>query len=121
MKEQAYRKLRPFGQIPTNEDGDFVLFESGAIVFHIAKRHADLLPHDANGRARAITWIFAALNTVKPPIVDLGTTMHEERGKAWYEAHLAVTGRVFAPGWTRFPAGSVMPNGSTMRSGPATC
>jgi glutathione S-transferase len=63
MKESAHRMLHPFGQIPTYEEGDLALFESGAIVFHIAERHAGLLPDDANARARAITWMFAALNT----------------------------------------------------------
>src|SRR6267154_3216249 len=71
MKEPAHRALHPFGQIPTYEEGDLVLFESGAIVFHIAERHAGLLPDDANARARAITWMFAALKTVEPPILDL--------------------------------------------------
>ena len=71
MKEPAHRALHPFGQIPTYEEGDLALFESGAIVFHIAERHAGLLPDDANARARAITWMFAALSTVEPPIVDL--------------------------------------------------
>ena len=64
MKESAHRALHPFGQIPTYEEGDLVLFESGAIVFHIAERHEGLLPGDANARARAITWMFAALNTI---------------------------------------------------------
>src|SRR5215216_3087988 len=73
MKEPAHRSLHPFGQIPTYEEGDLTLFESGAIVFHIAERHAGLLPADANARARAITWMFAALNTVEPPILDLVT------------------------------------------------
>ena len=70
MKEPAHLALHPFGQIPTYEEGDLALFESGAIVFHIAERHAGLLPDDANARARAITWMFAALSTVEPPIVD---------------------------------------------------
>jgi glutathione S-transferase len=59
MKEPAHRALHPFGQIPTYEEGDLALFETGAIVFHIAERHAGLLPDDANGWARAITWMFA--------------------------------------------------------------
>jgi len=71
MKEPAHRALHPFGQIPTYEEGALALFESGAIVFHIAERHAGLLPDDAHARARAIAWIFAALNTVEPPILDL--------------------------------------------------
>jgi glutathione S-transferase len=85
MKEAAHRRLHPFGQIPTYEEGDLALFESGAIIFHIAERHAGLLPGDASARARAITWMFAALNTVEPPIVDLGMATLLERDKTWYE------------------------------------
>src|SRR5215213_7361019 len=70
MKEPAHRAIHPFGQIPTYEEGDLTLFESGAIVFHIGERHAGLLPDDANARARAIAWMFAALNTVELPIFD---------------------------------------------------
>ena len=90
MKESAHRALHPFGQIPTYEEGDLGLFETGAIVFHIAERHAGLLPDDANARARAITWMFAALNTVEPPILDLATTRVLERDKPWYERRLPV-------------------------------
>ena len=86
MKEPAHRALHPFGQIPTYEEGDLVLFESGAIVFHIAERHAGLLPDDANARARTITWMFAALNTVEPPIVERSMATIVERDKPWYEA-----------------------------------
>ena len=71
IKESPHRRLHPFGQIPTYEEGDLTLFESGAIVFHIAERHVGLLPHDANARARAISWMFAAVDTVEPPIFDL--------------------------------------------------
>jgi glutathione S-transferase len=88
MKEPAHRALHPFGQIPTYEEGDLVLFETGAIVFHIAERHAGLLPVDANARARAITWMFAALNTVETPILDLQTTKFLEGDKTWYEQRL---------------------------------
>jgi glutathione S-transferase len=88
MKEPAHRRLHPFGQIPTYEEGDLVLFESGAIVFHIAERHAGLLPEDVNARARAIAWMFAALNTVEPPIVERGMATLVERDKAWYEERL---------------------------------
>jgi glutathione S-transferase len=84
MKEPAHRALHPFGQIPTYEEGDLALFESGAIVFHIAERHAGLLPDDANARARAITWMFAALNTVEPPILERGFATLLERDKPWY-------------------------------------
>jgi glutathione S-transferase len=88
MKEPAHRALHPFGQIPTYEEGDLALFESGAIVFHIAERHKGLLPDDANARARAITWMFAALSTVEPPIVDRGIVTLLERDKTWYEQRL---------------------------------
>jgi glutathione S-transferase len=83
MREPAHRALNPFGQIPTYEEGDLVLFETGAIVLHIAERHAGLLPAHANARARAITWIFAALNTVEPPILDLSIARLAERDKPW--------------------------------------
>ena len=77
----AYRALQPFGQVPAIEADDLTLFESGAIVLHIAERHAGLLPQDANARASAITWMFAALNTVEPPLVELGMAMLLERDK----------------------------------------
>ncbi len=93
MKEPAHRKRHPFGQIPTYEEGDLVLFESGAIILHIAQRHAGLLPEDANARARAITWMFAALNTVEPPIVEREQVPHEERDKPWYEERLPMIER----------------------------
>ena len=83
MKEGAHRALHPFGQIPTYEEGDLALFESGAIVFHIAQRHAGLLPDDADARARAVTWMFAALSTVEPPIVEFGTARLFESDKPW--------------------------------------
>lgn len=88
MKEPAHRALHPFGQIPTYEEGDLALFESGAIVFHIAERRAGLLPDDANARARAIAWMFAALNTVEPPILELQNIKLLERDKSWYEQRL---------------------------------
>ena len=84
MKEPAHLSLHPFGQIPTYEENGLVLFESGAIVFHLAERHGGLLPQDANARTRAITWMFAALNTVEPPIVDLSMATVLERDKSWY-------------------------------------
>jgi glutathione S-transferase len=88
LKEAAHRRLHPFGQIPTYEEGDLALFESGAIVFHIAQRHAGLLPDDAKARARAITWMFAALNTVEPPIFERSMAIIVEREKAWHEERL---------------------------------
>ncbi|MDM0029297.1 glutathione S-transferase family protein [Variovorax saccharolyticus] len=83
MKEPAHLALHPFGQIPTYEEGDLALFETGAIVFHIAEQRAGLLPEDANARARAITWMFAALNTVEPPILELANARLLEGDKPW--------------------------------------
>jgi glutathione S-transferase len=88
IKEPAHRALHPFGQIPTYEEGDLALFESGAIVFHLAQRHAGLLPEDPDARARAITWLFAALNTVEPPILEFSSARLFERDKPWYEDRL---------------------------------
>ncbi|MBW4051339.1 MAG: glutathione S-transferase family protein [Proteobacteria bacterium] len=88
MKEPGHLALHPFGQIPTYEEGDLALFESGGIVFHIAERHAGLLPDDADARARAITWMFAALNTIEPPIVDLGIAKLLEGNESWYEKRM---------------------------------
>ena len=88
MKEPAHLALHPFGQIPTYEEGDLVLFETGAIVLHLAGRHAGLLPDDANARARAITWMFAALNTVEPPILDLSNARFLEGDKPWCKDRL---------------------------------
>ena len=83
MKEPAHLALHPFGQIPTYEEGDLVLFETGSIVFHIAGRHAGLLPQDADARARAITWMFAALSTMEPPILELSVAKFGEGDKPW--------------------------------------
>ena len=95
MKEPAHLALHPFGQIPTYEDGDLALFETGGIVFHIAERHAGLLPADGNARARAITWMFAALNTVEPPILDREIPGYTERDRPWYAERLSILeGRV---------------------------
>ena len=98
MKEPAHLALHPFGKIPTYEEGDLVLFETGAIVFHIAQRHAGLLPDEANARARAITWMFAALNTVEPPILELTNARLLERDKPWSKDRLPlVEDRVRTP------------------------
>src|SRR5207253_3029606 len=88
MKEPAHLALHPFGQIPTYEEGDVALFETGSIVLHIAERHAGLLPDDANARSRAITWMFAALNTVEPPILELTTARIFESDKPWAKERL---------------------------------
>ena len=82
-EEPAHLRVHPFGLIPTYEEGDLVLFETGAIVFHIAERHAGLLRDDADARARAITWMFAALNTVEPPILELVTARIPEGDTPW--------------------------------------
>jgi glutathione S-transferase len=88
MKQPAYRELQPFGQIPAYHDGDFVLFESGAIVLHIAEKHGGLLPQETNARARAIAWMFCALNTVEPPIVERSLFEILEKEKSWYKERL---------------------------------
>ena len=88
MKEPAHLALHPFGQIPTYEEGGLALFETGAIVFHLAQRHTGLLPDDPNARARAITWMFAALNSVEPPILELSNAKFVEGEKPWTEARL---------------------------------
>jgi glutathione S-transferase len=88
MKEPAHLALHPFGQIPTYEEGDLALFETGSIIFHIAERHAGLLPSDPNARARAITWMFAAVNTVEPPILELANARLLEGDKPWSKDRL---------------------------------
>jgi glutathione S-transferase len=122
MKEPAHLALHPFGQIPTYEEGDLVLFETGAIVFHIAEHHAGLLPDDANARARAIAWMFAALNTVEPPILERANARLLENGKAWSAERLPLvedrirdrldqlSGRLGAADWLdgSFSAGDLM-------------
>jgi glutathione S-transferase len=90
MKQPAHLALQPFGQIPTYEDGDLALFESGAIVLQIAERHPGLLPADANARARAIAWMFSAKSTIEPLIVDREVAGREERDKTWYAERLPV-------------------------------
>ena len=88
LKQSAHLKLHPFGQIPTYEDGNLVIFETGAIVLHIAEQYAGLLPDDAKAKSRAISWIFAALNTIEPPILDLSIAKVVENDKAWSEQRL---------------------------------
>ncbi|MDX2264035.1 MAG: glutathione S-transferase family protein [Hyphomicrobiales bacterium] len=122
MKEPAHRARHPFGQIPTYELGDLALFESGAIVFHIAERYAGLLPEDADARARAVTWMFAALSTIEPPIVELEMASLVEDEKPWHEERLPMleervhtrlrdlSSRLGAAEWLdrRFTAGDLM-------------
>jgi len=90
MKEPAHLALHPFGQIPTYEDDDLALFETGSIVLHIAEQHAGLLPGDANARARAITWMFVAVSTIEPPILELANAKLLEGDKPWTRERLPV-------------------------------
>ncbi|NTZ89341.1 glutathione S-transferase family protein [Agrobacterium tumefaciens] len=90
MKEPEHLALQPFGQIPTYEEDDLVLFESGGIILHIAERHAGLLPKEADARARAISWMFAALSTMEPPIVEHFVTGFLERDKSWHRERLQI-------------------------------
>lgn len=90
LKQAAHRARNPFGQIPTYEDGDLVLFESGAIVFHIAQQHPGLLPDDPDARLRALAWMFAATGTVDPPIMERSMVALFERDKPWFEERLRV-------------------------------
>lgn len=87
-QEAAHLRLHPFGLIPTYEEGELVLFETGAIVLHIAERHAGLLPDSAEARARTIAWMFAAVNTVEPPILELVTARVLEADRPWAEERL---------------------------------
>lgn len=89
MKEPAHLALHPFGQIPTYEEGDLALFETGSIILHIANHNAGLLPEDAHAQARAITWMFAAVNTVEPPILELATARLLESDKPWNRDRLS--------------------------------
>ncbi len=90
MKESAYLALHPFGSIPVYKEGELVLFESGSIVLHIAENHPGLLPSESGARARAITWMFAALNTVEPPILDLSNAKFGEGDKPWTPERLPI-------------------------------
>ena len=132
MKEPEHIARHPFGQIPTYEDGELVLFESGSIVLHIAEQRAGLLPTDANARARAITWMFAAVNTLEPPLVERSMALVFERDKPWFEqrqpmleerAHKAMgllSNRLGDAPWLdgEFSAGDLMTVGVLFRSKP---
>ena len=100
MKAQLHLAIHPFGQIPTYEENDLVLFETGAIVLHIAERHGGLLPSDADARARAITWMFAALNTVEAPILELVTVRFLEGDRPWAEALTSLVKDRIRGGWS---------------------
>ena len=90
FKEEAHLARNPFGQIPTYQEGDLTMFESGAIVLHIEERFPGLLPKDANARARAVMWMFAALSTIEPPIVDREVVEYFEDGKSWQDERYAM-------------------------------
>ncbi len=88
LKQPAHLARNPFAQIPTWQDGGQILFESGAIVLHLAEQHPGLLPTDPDARMRAIMWVFAALNTVEPPIVERSMAWVLEREQPWYAQRL---------------------------------
>ena len=90
LKEPAHLARNPFGSIPTYEQGELTLFESGAIILHIAQQHDGLLPKDVNARARAIAWMFAALNTVEPPVMEQGAATIFEKDKSWAGEHMGM-------------------------------
>ncbi len=90
IKDPAHLARQPFGQIPTYEEGDLTLFESGAIVLHIAERHEGLLPDDPNARAQAVSWMFAAVSTIEPPIIELETARYLEGNQPWHDSRLPV-------------------------------
>ncbi len=83
IKEAEHIARQPFGQIPVYEEADLVLFESGAIVLHIAQACPALLPAEHASRSRAAMWMFAALNTVEPPVWDYDMAGFLDRGKPW--------------------------------------
>jgi glutathione S-transferase len=120
MQQGAHLALHPFGQIPTYEEGDLALFESGAIVFHIAERRAGLLPTDANARARAVGWMFAALSTVEAPILELVTARLLESDKPWTKARMPMVEDRVRSRLNHFPLAWATPTGSMARSARAT-
>ena len=83
QKGADHRQRQPYGQVPTLEEGDLTLFESGAIVHYIADTRPGLFPADPAGRAKATEWMFAALNTVEPPIMDLAIIDLFDADKPW--------------------------------------
>ena len=111
QKEAAHRAFQPFGQVPTYEEGGLTLFESGAIVWHIAERFPGLMPEDPVGRAKSLEWLFAALNTVESPISDYAIATLFEAGEPWSAPRLPSVKARIADAWKRRPLGLVMPNG----------
>ncbi len=91
----AYRALQPFGQVPAYEEGALILFESGAILHHIASSSPALMPDDPAERARTVTWMFAALNSVEPYVTSLNEIDLFSGGAAWgQERRPAVVARL---------------------------
>lgn len=90
LKAPAHRAVHPFGKIPTYEDDDLVLFESGAIVLHLAETRPGLMPAEREARERAIVWLFAALNTVEPPIIEREAAMISDKDKNWYSERMSL-------------------------------
>lgn len=88
QKEPPHRAIQPFGQVPTFECDGLALFESGAIVLHIAETHGKLIPADANGRARTLEWAFAALNSIEPPIIQFAIASLFEADRPWAKDRL---------------------------------
>ncbi len=90
LKTPEHRTIHPFGKIPSYQQGSLTLFESGAIVLHIASRFPGLMPYGEEGRARAVMWLIAALNTVEPPIIEREAFLLLERDKPWFDKRLAM-------------------------------
>ena len=88
MRQPAHRARHPFGQIPTYEQDGLVLFESGAIVLHIAQTHPGLLPEAPDAKLRAVSWMFAALNTIEPPVFERALCVVLERETPWFAERL---------------------------------
>ena len=78
-----YRRWQPFGQVPAYRDGELEMFESGAIVLHLAERSEALAPRDAAGRARVTQWVLAALNTIEPHVQQLAAIDVFHTGEGW--------------------------------------
>lgn len=90
FKKPEHRARNPFGQIPTYEEGGLTLFESGAIVLHIAERFPGLFPADADARARAIMWMFATVSDVEPLIIQREVVEYMESDKSWAAERMAM-------------------------------
>ena len=122
LKKPEHFALHPFGKIPVYQEGGLVLFETGAIVLHIANGNPGLLPVDRAARDRAIMWMFAALSTIEPPILEREAVIYLEQDKPWSMERMPVvedrvrerlgqlSGRLGDAEWIdgRFSAGDLM-------------